>query len=140
MPILWLGLLLLLLRKFFWVVSGIKITENFSVVFLIPDQTAWKMSLVWHLRIKDLAGGDVLIPKDLHSVKSVGIRSYSGSHFSHVLPHSDWIWRNMEYLSVFSPNAGKCGKMGTRITPDTDSFWTELVIRKFKEYMKQYAN
>ena len=25
----------------------------------------------------------------------------------HIFPHSDWIWRDMKYLSVFSPNAGK---------------------------------
>ena len=38
-----------------------------------------------------------------HCVKSVRIRSYSGPHF-------DWIRRDTEYLSVFSQNAGKCGK------------------------------
>ena len=26
-----------------------------------------------------------------------------------IFPHSDWIRRDMEYLSVFSPNAGKYG-------------------------------
>ena len=45
-----------------------------------------------------------------HCVKSVRIRSYSGPHFSCIFPHSDWIWRDTECLSVFSPNAGKCGK------------------------------
>ena len=38
------------------------------------------------------------------------IRSYSGPYFSHSFPHSDWIRRVTSYLSVFSPNAGKCGK------------------------------
>ena len=38
-----------------------------------------------------------------HDVKRVRIRSYSGPHFSCIFPHSDWI-------RVFSPNAGKCGK------------------------------
>ena len=33
-----------------------------------------------------------------HCVKSVRIRSCSG------------LWRDTEYLSTFSPNAGKCGK------------------------------
>ena len=37
-------------------------------------------------------------------------RSYSGPHFSHIFPHSDWIWRDTEYISVFSPNAEKCEK------------------------------
>ena len=37
-------------------------------------------------------------------------------------------------LSVFSPNAGKCGKMWTRITPNTDTFYAVLgsVIKKVK--------
>ena len=26
-----------------------------------------------------------------------------------IFPHSDWIWRDTRYLSVFSPNTGKCG-------------------------------
>ena len=37
----------------------------------------------------------------------VHIRSCSGPHFSRIFPHSNWIPR--DYLSVFSPNAGKCG-------------------------------
>ena len=27
----------------------------------------------------------------------------------HIFPHSDWIRRDTEYLSVFSLNVGKCG-------------------------------
>ena len=46
----------------------------------------------------------------VHYVKSVRIRSYLGPHFSRIFPHSDWIGRNTEYLSVFCPNAGKCRK------------------------------
>ena len=53
-------------------------------------------------------------------VKRVRIWSYSGSHFSCIFPHTDWIRR--EYLFVFSLNSGKCGKMRTRITPNTDTF------------------
>ena len=45
----------------------------------------------------------------LHFVKRVRIRSYFDLHFSRIFPHSDWIRRDT-YLSVFSPNAGKCGK------------------------------
>ena len=56
-------------------------------------------------------------------VKSVSIRRYSGPHFSRIFSHSDWIRRDTKYLSVFSPNAGKCGKMWTRITPNTDTFY-----------------
>ena len=48
-----------------------------------------------------------------HRVKSVRIRCYSGPHFSRIFPHSDWMWRDTDYLSVFSPNTRKCGKMDT---------------------------
>ena len=46
----------------------------------------------------------------IHSVKRVHILSYSGPNFSRIVPHSDWIRRDTEFLSVFSPNAGKSGK------------------------------
>ena len=36
--------------------------------------------------------------------------SYSGPHFSRISPHSNWIRRDTPYLSLFSPNAGKCEK------------------------------
>ena len=49
-------------------------------------------------------------PKSIHCVKSVRIWSYSGPHFSSIFPHSNWIRRDTDYLFVFSPNAGKCGK------------------------------
>ena len=40
-----------------------------------------------------------------HCVRSVRIRSYSGPHF----PSFGLTTRNTPYLSIFSPNAGKCG-------------------------------
>ena len=42
-------------------------------------------------------------------VKSVQIRAFFCSVFSRIriFPHSDWIRRDTEYLSVFSPNVGK---------------------------------
>ena len=50
-----------------------------------------------------------------HCVKSVRIRSYSGPHFSRISPHSE----------------GKNpGKMGTRITPNTDTFYAVFVVNK----------
>ena len=48
-----------------------------------------------------------------HCVKSVRIRNYSGLHFPafglNTEMHSDLKWRDTPYLSVFSPNTGKCG-------------------------------
>ena len=61
-----------------------------------------KMMRQWDISIIDTP--------NIHCVKRVHIRSYSGPHFSHIFPHSDWIRRDTEYLSIFSPNAGKCGK------------------------------
>ena len=37
-----------------------------------------------------------------------------------IFPHSDRIWRDTEYLSVFSPNVGK---YGPEKTPDLDTFY-----------------
>ena len=36
-----------------------------------------------------------------------------------IFPHSDWIWRDTEYLSIFSPNAEK---YGPEKTPYLDTF------------------
>ena len=41
-----------------------------------------------------------------------------------IFSHSDWIWRDTKYLSVFSPNAGKYGPENT---PYLDTFHTALV-------------
>ena len=49
-----------------------------------------------------------------HSVERVRIRSY-GPHFSLIFPHSDWIRRDIPYLSVFSRNVGKHGPEKLRI-------------------------
>ena len=42
----------------------------------------------------------------------------------HIFPHSDWVPRVTEYLSVFSPNAGK---YGSEKTPYLDTFHTVLM-------------
>ena len=39
-------------------------------------------------------------------------------------PHFPAFGLKTERYSVFSPNAGKCGKMRNRTTPNTDSFYT----------------
>ena len=41
-----------------------------------------------------------------------------------IFPHSDWIWRDAKYLSLFSPNAGKYGPEKLRIwTFSRSVFW-----------------
>ena len=53
--------------------------------------------------------------KNDHCVKSVRIRSYSGPHFPAFVLNTE---RNGVSLRIQS----ECGKMGTRITPNTDTF------------------
>ena len=50
------------------------------------------------------------IDAELDCGKNVRIQSYSGPHFSRIFRHSDWIRKDTPYLSVFSPNAAKCGE------------------------------
>ena len=61
---------------------------------------------IWD-RIPEILKKVRILNKIKYCIKSVRIRSYSGLHFSHIFPHSDWIQRDTPYLSVFSPNAGK---------------------------------
>ena len=59
--------------------------------------------------------------KFFHCVKSVHIRSYSGPHFP--------AFRlNTERYSVSLRIQSECGKMRTRITPNTDTFYTVLSV------------
>ena len=62
-----------------------------------------------------------------HYVKTVRIRSYSGQHFSRIFPHSDWIRRGISPCSVRMRE--NVGKMLTRITPNTDSFYAVWPIK-----------
>ena len=58
---------------------------------------------------------NIYMMDDLRSVKSVRIRSYSGPHFAIFV-------LNMERYGVSLNIQSKCGKMRTRITPNTDTF------------------
>ena len=66
----------------------------------------------------------------------------------HIFPHSDWIRRDTEYLSVFSPISVRiqsyCGKIRTRRTPNTDTFYPVnlvfFVIVLFLFYFDSFAN
>ena len=59
--------------------------------------------------------------RKLHCVKSVRIRSYSGLHFP-------CIGLNTERYRVSLCIQSKCGKIWTRITPNTDTFHAVLII------------
>ena len=60
-------------------------------------------------------------------VKSVRIRSYSGTHFSRIFSHSDWVkYKSVEIInlveSLFKVRMQEnVGKMRTRITSNTDT-------------------
>ena len=48
-----------------------------------------------------------------------------------VLPEFSRIWTEYgEIRFVFSPNAGNAGKMRTRITPNTDTFYAGLISQE----------
>ena len=68
------------------------------------------------------------------------IRSYSGPHFFRIFPHSDWIRLRISPYSVRMRE--NTGKMRTRITPNTDSFYSVLFscivqsLSRFKSFTK----
>ena len=72
---------------------------------------------------------------DNHCIKNVRIQSYSGPHFSRIFPHSDWLQRDTCILRI-SPCSVRmrenAGKMRTRITPNTDTFYAVNVTKKVK--------
>ena len=57
--------------------------------------------------------------KTIHCVKSAHIRSYSGPHFP-------IFGQNTERYSVSLHIQSKCRKIWTRITPNTDTFYTVI--------------
>ena len=59
----------------------------------------------------------------IHCVKGVRIRNYSGSHF----PTFEL---NTERYSVSLRTQSECGKMRTKITPNTDTFYAVIVSTK----------
>ena len=60
------------------------------------------------------------LSKDGHCIKRVRIRSYSGPHFSRIRTEYGETLRISPYSVRMRENAGK---MGTRITPNTDTFY-----------------
>ena len=72
--------------------------------------------------------------------KRVRNRSYSGPHFSRVFPHSDWIRRDTSIRMRENP-----GKMRTRITPNTNSFYAvrylsyNYIIRHVEELLLPFC-
>ena len=63
----------------------------------------------------------------VHCVKNVRIRRYSGPHFP-------TFGMNTERYGVTLRIHSKCGKMRTRITPNTDTFYTVLNFFSFSPF------
>ena len=82
------------------------------------------------------------LPHELHCVKSVRIRSYSGPNYSHIFPHSDWILRDTEYLPYSVRMRENAGEMWTRITPNMDFFDAvlSLTIRQKTKLRNPFEN
>ena len=114
-------------------------------------QFRWKHKMQLNLELDYPSYWLVLLKtRNLHCVKRVRIRSYSGPHFSWIFPHSDWLDRDTPYLSAFSQNAGKSGKnadqnnskyglflrrVGSRwMSIERKSFWTLRVINECYVY------
>ena len=72
-----------------------------------------------------------------HYVKSVRIGSYSGPHFSHIFPHSDWIRRDTQYLSVFRPNAEKCEKNADQNNSEYGQFLRSVNFHNIDIYLRK---
>ena len=69
----------------------------------------------------------------MQCVKSARIWSYSGPHFPE-------FGLNTERYSVFLRIQSECGKMRTRITPNTDIFYADRVMHVFKSKTWKHAN
>ena len=64
-----------------------------------------------------------------HCMKNVRIRSFSGPHFPA-------FGLNTERYSVSLRIQSECGKMQTRISPNTDSFHAVIAIMKIRQWMR----
>ena len=65
---------------------------------------------------------DKILERACHCVKSVRIRSYSGPHFPA-------FGLNTERYGVSLRIQSECGKMRTRITPNTDTVYAVCILR-----------
>ena len=92
-----------------WYIVSITCVYNFGFV----QQLAWGGVGLWNFSSHLWIIFEWTLSWIYHCVQSVRIQSYSGPHFFRIFPHSDWILRMREHV----------GKMRTRITPNTDTFY-----------------
>ena len=77
--------------------------SNCFIICFKPFLVFWQLGKFISFQPYLLIKGSIF---DIGCVKNFLIRSYSGRHFSRIFPHG----LNTVHLSVFSPNAGECGK------------------------------
>ena len=97
---------------------------NGKLHFLCSDKYTTRIMYIW---ISQVIHHEFRFHFACHFVKRVRIRSHSGPHFLHIFPHSNWIRRDASYLSVFSPNAGKCGKNANQNTSEYGLFLRSML-------------
>ena len=101
--------------------SIVRLKEN----FLSPKVSMWTFVFLLHfiqgcctfIRIVETV-------KDIHCVKIVRIRSYSGLYFTAFT-------LNTERYGVSLSIQFECGKIQTRITPNTDNFYAVIMVSRF---------
>ena len=111
--------------KVFTLISKLKISKVSKL-----KTFNWKISKLKALNMSRLAIFSLKMYKlkTFQCVKSVRIRSYSGPHFPRIFPHSDWIRRDS--ISPYSVRMREnAGKMGTRITPNTYTFYAVFTLK-----------
>ena len=108
-------------RKLFW-----KILEDMNFFFKKNQMKRYHQTCKHGIIIRILQSH--ALKKEKHCVKSVRIRRYSGSHFP------AFELNTMRYFAPLRIQS-KCGKMLTRITPNTNNFYA-VKFRHISRFMR----
>ena len=82
-----------------------------SSCYFLPGKIEPSKSLMIFLLLWQVVSNLTISFFQCHTLREkVRIRSYSGPYFSRIFLHSEWIWRDTDHLSAFSPNVRKSGK------------------------------
>ena len=71
-----------------------------------------------------------------HKLKTCEEQPNNKREYSMVRIFLDWIWRDIPYLFVFSPNVGKYGPEKTQYL---DTFHAVNILSKTKKFLKRYS-
>ena len=90
------------------------ISRSFFVIVVWSNCWSYFFILPWHLKTEECYIAQVYFEK--YTAWKVSVFAV---FFVRILPHSAWIRRDTEYLSIFSPNAGKYG---------TEKLWIQTLF------------